>query len=130
MLAMAFRNVSYNTLTTRVPHSGERARFMSIQSAVQHGASASGAFLSSQLLSEKPGGAHAVIAKALSSRALSYAADRIAGYQLDPAGSLPHVSEDVEADTNETLSNDWKPRRWPVSRRKARRSPGTSGRNY
>ena len=57
MLAMAFRNVSYNTLTTRVPHSGERARFMSIQSAVQHGASASGAFLSSQLLSEKPGGA-------------------------------------------------------------------------
>jgi len=57
MLSMGFRNVAYNTLTTRVPQSSERARFMSIQSAVQHGASAVGAFLSSQLLSEKPGGA-------------------------------------------------------------------------
>ncbi len=35
----------------------ERARFMSIQSAVQHAASASGAFLSSQMLSELSGGA-------------------------------------------------------------------------
>jgi Na+/melibiose symporter-like transporter len=57
MLAMSFRNVAYNTLTTRVPSSGERARFMSIQSAVQHAASAAGAFLSSRLLSELPGGA-------------------------------------------------------------------------
>lgn len=57
MLAMSFRNVSYNTLTTKVPRSAERARFMSIQSAVQHAASASGAFLSSQMLSELPGGA-------------------------------------------------------------------------
>lgn len=56
MLAMAFRNVSYNTLTTKVPQGAERARFMSIQSAVQHGASAAGAFLSSQLLSEQAGG--------------------------------------------------------------------------
>jgi predicted MFS family arabinose efflux permease len=57
MLAMAFRNVAYNTLTTRVPSGSERARFMSIQSAVQHAASASGAFLSSQMLTELPGGA-------------------------------------------------------------------------
>ena len=57
MLAMSFRNVSYNTLTTKVPRSEERARFMSIQSAVQHGASASGAFLSSQLLAETASGA-------------------------------------------------------------------------
>ncbi|HUJ24514.1 MAG TPA: MFS transporter [Myxococcales bacterium] len=57
MLAMSFRNVSYNTLTTKVPQGAERARFMSIQSAVQHGASAAGAFLSSQLLREQPGGA-------------------------------------------------------------------------
>ena len=56
MLAMSFRNVSYNTLTSRVPQSNERARFMSIQSAVQHGASACGAFFSSQILSELPGG--------------------------------------------------------------------------
>ena len=57
MFAMGLRNVAYNTLTSRVPSSGERARFMSIQSAVQHLASASGAFLSSQLLAERPGGA-------------------------------------------------------------------------
>ncbi|MGZ6143973.1 MAG: MFS transporter, partial [Myxococcales bacterium] len=57
MLAMSFRNVSYNTLTTKVPLSSERARFMSIQSAVQHAASASGAFASSQILAELPGGA-------------------------------------------------------------------------
>jgi predicted MFS family arabinose efflux permease len=56
MLAMSFRNVAYNTLTSRVPSAGERARFMSIQSAVQHAASAAGAFLSSQLLSEQPSG--------------------------------------------------------------------------
>jgi predicted MFS family arabinose efflux permease len=54
MLAMAFRNVAYNTLTTRVPSSEERARFMSIQSAVQHSASSAGAFLSAQLLRELP----------------------------------------------------------------------------
>ncbi len=57
MLAMSFRNVAYNTLTTRVPASSERARFMSIQSAVQHSASAVGAFASSQMLSALPSGA-------------------------------------------------------------------------
>jgi predicted MFS family arabinose efflux permease len=57
MLAMSFRNVAYNTLTTKVPSPGERARFMSIQSAVQHAASAGGAFLSSVMLTERPGGA-------------------------------------------------------------------------
>ena len=56
MLAMSFRNVAYNTLTTKVPQGNERARFMSIQSAVQHAASAAGAFLSSQLLTEQAGG--------------------------------------------------------------------------
>jgi len=54
MFAMSFRNVSYNTLTTRVPGKRERARFMSIQSAVQHASSASGAFLSARLLTELP----------------------------------------------------------------------------
>ena len=57
MLAMSLRNVAYNTLTSKVPRSGERARFMSIQSAVQHGASAAGAFFAAQLLTELPGGA-------------------------------------------------------------------------
>jgi len=57
MTAMAFRNVAYNTLVTRVPEPHERARFMSVQSAVQHLASAAGAFLSSRMLRELPGGA-------------------------------------------------------------------------
>ena len=54
MLGMAFRNVAYNTLTTKVPRPPERARFASIQSAVQHLASAIGAFASAQFLTELP----------------------------------------------------------------------------
>jgi predicted MFS family arabinose efflux permease len=53
MLAMAFRNVAYNTLTSKVPRADERARFSSIQSAVQHLASALGAFGTTQLLTER-----------------------------------------------------------------------------
>jgi predicted MFS family arabinose efflux permease len=52
MFSMGLRNVSYNTLTSRVPTLHERARFMSLQSAVQHAASAAGAFLSSRMLTE------------------------------------------------------------------------------
>jgi predicted MFS family arabinose efflux permease len=54
MVAMALRNVSHNTLTSKVPAADERARFMSIQSAVQHLASATGAVVAAQLLSELP----------------------------------------------------------------------------
>jgi len=54
MLGMAFRNVAYNTLTTKVPRPTERARFSSIQSSVQHLASAIGAFASAQFLVELP----------------------------------------------------------------------------
>jgi predicted MFS family arabinose efflux permease len=54
MLALGLRNVAYNTLTSKVPSERERARFLSIQSAVQHAASAFGAILSAQLLSERP----------------------------------------------------------------------------
>jgi predicted MFS family arabinose efflux permease len=57
MGALALRNVAYNTLTSKVPSPNERARFMSIQSAVQHLASAAGAFASVQVLSVGPGGA-------------------------------------------------------------------------
>jgi predicted MFS family arabinose efflux permease len=57
MTAMSFRNVSYNTLTSKVPGPTERARFNSLQSTVQHLASASGAFLSAQLLSTPKGDA-------------------------------------------------------------------------
>ena len=52
MLAQSFRNVPYNTLISKVPSPPERARFMSLQSAVQHMAAAVGAFASSQLLTE------------------------------------------------------------------------------
>lgn len=53
MFAMSIRNLSYNTLTTKVPEASERAAFMSVQSAVQHLASASGAIASSFLLTER-----------------------------------------------------------------------------
>lgn len=56
MLCNGLRNVAYNTLTSRVPTPDERARFMSLQSMIQHLGSASGAFLSSQLLSQTDDG--------------------------------------------------------------------------
>jgi len=54
--ALSARNVAYNTLTSKVPAPGERARFMSFQSAVQHVASAVGAGVSSQVLFVQPDG--------------------------------------------------------------------------
>lgn len=54
MTSMAFRNVALNALTSRVPASHERARFMSLQSAVQHVASATGAISSALCLRELP----------------------------------------------------------------------------
>jgi len=55
-LSMAFRNVAYQALTSKVPRPHERARFMSIQSAVQHIASALGAGSSTLLLDAGPDG--------------------------------------------------------------------------
>jgi predicted MFS family arabinose efflux permease len=57
MFSSSFRNVAYSTLTTKVPRAHERAAFMSIQSAVQHFASAGGALLSSVLLTDAADGA-------------------------------------------------------------------------
>lgn len=54
MTANGLRNVSYNTLATKVPEPAVRARFQSFQSAVQHGASATASILSAQLLSKPP----------------------------------------------------------------------------
>ncbi|HYG69165.1 MAG TPA: MFS transporter, partial [Anaeromyxobacteraceae bacterium] len=45
-----------NTLASRVPGPGERARFLSTQSAVQHLASALGAGLSTRVLGVAPDG--------------------------------------------------------------------------
>jgi predicted MFS family arabinose efflux permease len=57
MLSNSLRAVPHNTLTSKVPAAPERARFMSIQSAVQHLASSLGAFVSASMLRELPGGA-------------------------------------------------------------------------
>ena len=56
MLGNSTRNVSINTLSSRVPAPGERARFMSAQSAVQHLASSAGAILSARILVVEPDG--------------------------------------------------------------------------
>jgi len=56
MIAMSFRNVAYNTLMSRVPSPDERARFSSMQSAVQHLAASIAAFTSAQMLRELPDG--------------------------------------------------------------------------
>jgi predicted MFS family arabinose efflux permease len=56
MAASAIRNVALNALTSRVPQPHERARFMSLQSAMQHLAAAFGAALGALLLSVTPSG--------------------------------------------------------------------------
>jgi predicted MFS family arabinose efflux permease len=55
-LANGVRNVAYSTLASRVPEQAIRARFMSFQSAVQHLGAAAGAFFSSRMLTDLPGG--------------------------------------------------------------------------
>jgi predicted MFS family arabinose efflux permease len=56
MMGNSLRNVAMNTLTSRVPGPAERARYMSVQSAVQHLSSALGAGLSTRLLTAEPDG--------------------------------------------------------------------------
>lgn len=56
MSGTAGRNVAWQTLTSKVPTPATRARFMSLQSALQHGASAAAALVSAALLSPRPGG--------------------------------------------------------------------------
>jgi predicted MFS family arabinose efflux permease len=56
MGGMSIRNVSMSSLSTRVPRSDQRAGYMSLQSTAQHVSSATGAFMSSRLLHEAPGG--------------------------------------------------------------------------
>jgi predicted MFS family arabinose efflux permease len=56
MAASTFRMVPVQALSSRVPLPAERARFLSAQSVVQHLASAVGAFGSTRMLQELPGG--------------------------------------------------------------------------
>lgn len=57
MVSGSFRNVPVQALSSRVPGPGERARFLSAQSAVQHLAASAGAIAGSRLLEERAGGA-------------------------------------------------------------------------
>lgn len=52
MFGQSIRNVSTNTLSSKIPKPSERARFQSLQSAVTHLACAIGAFLGASLLTE------------------------------------------------------------------------------
>jgi len=56
MAASSFRMVPMQALSSRVPGPEERARFMSMQSVVQHLAAAAGAFIAASTLRELPGG--------------------------------------------------------------------------
>jgi predicted MFS family arabinose efflux permease len=56
MVSNSFRFVAVQVLGSRVPEAGERARFLSVQSCVQHVASAAGAMLASRLLATRPDG--------------------------------------------------------------------------
>jgi len=57
MVAMAFRNVAFSTLGTKVPTPRERGRFTSIQSAIQNLSGATAGAVGSVLLTTQPGGA-------------------------------------------------------------------------
>jgi predicted MFS family arabinose efflux permease len=89
MLGMSFRNVAYNTLTTKVPRSAERARFGSVQSSVQHLASALGAFASSQILTDGPEGTLVGV-------------DRVAWVSIGLAVALPPLLLTVERGLSRT----------------------------
>jgi MFS family permease len=56
MLSGSIRMVPMTALSTRVPAASQRARYMSVQSAVQHLSSAAGAAISAAILTELPGG--------------------------------------------------------------------------
>jgi len=84
MLCNSTRNVSLSTLATRVPANDERARFLSVQSAVQHLASALGAMLSARLLSEGPSGRLVGV-------------PRVAAFTMAMALALPFLLRLVEA---------------------------------
>lgn len=56
MVVMPLRNVAYNTLTSKVPEPAERARFVSMQSMVQHLASGLGAAVPGKVLGSLPDG--------------------------------------------------------------------------
>jgi predicted MFS family arabinose efflux permease len=85
MVTMGFRFVPLQALSSRVPDPRERARFMSAQSAVQHLASAIGAMIGAQILTEQARGALAgiddlawfAVATSIALPPILYAVDRL-----------------------------------------------------
>lgn len=57
MPILSARNVSFQTLNSKVPDPHERSMYMSALSSINHVGSAGGAFIASQLLSQNPDGA-------------------------------------------------------------------------
>lgn len=90
-LAMGLRNVSHTTLASRVPGPDERAGFTSLQSTVQHLASAAGAVVSARLLANTPGGRLAGI-------------EIVAGAAIALTLALPLVMRSVERRLARTLT--------------------------
>jgi predicted MFS family arabinose efflux permease len=92
MLANGLRNVSYNTLTSKVPAPEVRARFQSLQSAVQHASSGLAALVAGLLLDTRP---HAFDDPARSQRML-VGMDRVALVSLALSLVIPALLWMVE----------------------------------
>jgi predicted MFS family arabinose efflux permease len=56
LVLLGTRNVAYNTLTSKVPHARERARFLSLQSTIYHATGGVAAWLAAALLTPLPDG--------------------------------------------------------------------------
>ena len=83
MFSMSIRNVAQGATMTKVPRPQQRAAFMSLQSAVQHFASAAGALLSSLLLRDGPDG-------------MLVGMPRVAGTSIFLAACVPWLLRQVE----------------------------------
>jgi predicted MFS family arabinose efflux permease len=82
MIANGLRNVSVQTLSTKVPTQEERARFMSLQSMTQHLFCALGAFASAQMLGSVGG----------EGAGMANCADRSVEHPVAPLVGMEHVS--------------------------------------
>jgi len=109
MACSGLRTVPYQTLCSQVPRPHERARFMSMQSSVQHIATTCGAFMSSFLLEESENGmlvgmenvAWTAIALSATMPLLMYAVQRL----LHERGRLEQQADIVVAHSaSETMS--------------------------
>jgi predicted MFS family arabinose efflux permease len=92
MLANGLRNVSYNTLASKVPAPEVRARFQSLQSAVQHFSSGMAALVAGQLLTTAP---HAFEDPARPQRVL-VGMDRVALFSIGLSLVIPVLLRMVE----------------------------------